>query len=127
MYRSQKHDFQATTTPSADEDAFDSELSILRDVLRLLPTGVTVQDEQGEFLLVNEAAAALLQKAAAAPVASQLSERQDTCIELLRTGSSSAAAAQPESAQLSAMTSDVAHVPMAMVFMTSALLGRTRR
>ncbi len=88
MYRSQKHDFQAATTQAADEGDSDSELSILRDVLRLLPTGVTVQDEQGEFLLVNDAAAALLQKAAAAPVASQLSERQDTCLELLHTGSS---------------------------------------
>ena len=88
MYRSQKFDFQAATTQAGNESAFDSELSILRDVLRLLPTGVTVQDEQGEFLLVNEAAAGLLQKAAAAPAASQLSERQDTCLELLRTGSS---------------------------------------
>ena len=87
MYRSQKFDFQAATTQAGTESAFDSELSILRDVFRLLPTGVTVQDEQGEFLLVNEAAAALLQMAAAAPVASQLSERQDTCLELLRTGS----------------------------------------
>src|SRR4249920_3009268 len=88
MYRSQKFDFQAATTQAGNESAFDSELSILRDVFRLLPTGVTVQDENGEFLLVNEAAAALLQMAAAAPVASQLSERQDTCLELLRTGSS---------------------------------------
>ncbi len=88
MYRSQKFDFQAATTQAGNESAFDSELSILRDVFRLLPTGVTVQDEQGEFLLVNEAAAALLQMAATAPVASQLSERQDTCLELLRTGSS---------------------------------------
>ena len=88
MYSSQKSDFQAATTQAGNESAFDSELSILRDVFRLLPTGVTVQDEQGEFLLVNEAAAALLQMAAAAPAASQLSERQDTCLELLRTGSS---------------------------------------
>ena len=82
-----KHDFQAAATQAGNEGAFDSELSILRDVFRLLPTGVTVQDEQGDFLLVNDAAAALLQMAAAAPVASQLSERQDTCLELLRTGS----------------------------------------
>ena len=33
----------------------------------MLPTGVTVQDEQGQFLLVNDAAAAQLQMAAAAP------------------------------------------------------------
>ena len=87
MYSSQNCDFQAATTQAGNESAFDSELSILRDIFRLLPTGVTVQDEQGEFLLVNEAAAALLQMAATAPVASQLSERQDTCLELLRTGS----------------------------------------
>ena len=87
MYRAQKLDFQAAATQAAEEAAFDSELNILRDVFRLLPTGVTVQDEQGEFLLVNDAAAALLQMAAAAPVASQLNERQDTCLELLRTGS----------------------------------------
>ena len=62
MHRSQKHDFQAATTQAAHQGDFNSELSILRDVFRMLPTGVTVQDEQGEFLLVNEAAAALLQK-----------------------------------------------------------------
>ena len=71
---------------AGNESAFDSELSILRDIFRLLPTGVTVQDEHGEFLLVNEAAAALLQMAAAAPAASQLSECRDTCLELLRIG-----------------------------------------
>ena len=65
---------------------FESELNILRDVFRLLPAGVTVQDEHGEFLLVNDAAAALLEAAAAAPSASQLSDRRETCLELLRTG-----------------------------------------
>ena len=50
------HDLQAT---AMDGDlAVDTELSILRDVFRMLPTGVTVQDEQGDFLLVNDAAAA---------------------------------------------------------------------
>ena len=42
------------------EFAVETELSILRDVFRMLPTGVTVQDEQGRFLLVNDAAAAQL-------------------------------------------------------------------
>ena len=37
-----------------------SELSILRDVLRMLPNGVTVQDEHGRVLLANNAAAAQL-------------------------------------------------------------------
>ena len=37
-----------------------SELNLLRDVLRLLPAGVTVQDARGDFLVVNDAAAAQL-------------------------------------------------------------------
>ena len=52
----------------------------------LLPTGVTVQDENGDFLLVNDAATALLQMAAAAPAPSQLTDRRETCLELLRSG-----------------------------------------
>jgi c-di-GMP phosphodiesterase Gmr len=68
------------------EGAFASELSILRDVFRLLPTGVTVQDESGDFLLVNDAAAALLQMAASAPAPSQANDRRNTCLELLRAG-----------------------------------------
>src|SRR5262245_19939419 len=54
------------------------------------------------------------------------SDLNTTCTSsVLRTGSSSAAAAQPGSAQLS-MSRDVAHVLLAM-FMTSALPGKTRR
>jgi c-di-GMP phosphodiesterase Gmr len=68
------------------EGVADSELHILRDVFRLLPTGVTVQDERGDFLLVNDAAAALLQMAASAPAPSQANDRRDTCLELLRSG-----------------------------------------
>ncbi|MBR1210576.1 EAL domain-containing protein [Bradyrhizobium sp. JYMT SZCCT0180] len=86
MHSPHKHDLQAAANDAGNEGAFDIELSILRDILRLLPTAVTVQDEQGEFLLVNDAAAALLQMAAAAPAPSQLSDRQETCLELLRSG-----------------------------------------
>ena len=85
MHSLNKHDFQAATQ-AGDESIFDSELSILRDVLKLLPAGVTVQDEHGEFVLMNDAATALLAAAAAAPSASQLSDRRETCLELLRTG-----------------------------------------
>ena len=77
MHSSNKHDFQTAATQAGDESDFESELSILRDVFRLLPAGVTVQDEHGEFLLVNDAAAALLEMAAAAPSASQLSDRRE--------------------------------------------------
>src|ERR1700712_5577328 len=85
MHSPHKHDFQPAETQAGNEGN-DTELSILREVLRLLPTGVTVQDEHGNFLLVNDAAAALLQMAAAAPAPSQLSDRHDTCLELLRSG-----------------------------------------
>ena len=60
MHSSKKHDFQAAAAQARDESTFESELSILRDVFRLLPAGVTVQDEHGHFLLVNDAAAAQL-------------------------------------------------------------------
>jgi diguanylate cyclase (GGDEF)-like protein len=50
-----------------DIGAAASELGLLRDVLRLLPTGVTVQDAQGEFLIVNDAAAIQLRLAEGAP------------------------------------------------------------
>jgi cyclic di-GMP phosphodiesterase Gmr len=88
MHSTEKHDFQAAATPAGNESTSDFELNILRDVFKLLPTGVTVQDERGEYLLVNDAGTVLLEMAAAAPAASQLSDRGETCIELLRTGSS---------------------------------------
>ena len=69
MHSLKKHDFQTAATQASDESTFESELNILRDVFRLLPAGVTVQDEHGEFVLMNDAAAALLEAAAAAPSA----------------------------------------------------------
>jgi len=87
MHSPHKHDLQAASIVADNEGTNDTELSVLRDVFRLLPTGVTVQDEHGNFLLVNDAAAGLLRMAAAAPAASQLSDRHETCLELLRSGS----------------------------------------
>jgi diguanylate cyclase (GGDEF)-like protein len=55
----------------------------------MLPTGVTVQDEHGCFLLVNDAAAVQLGLAAgepATPASQQLSQRRETGLELLRSG-----------------------------------------
>jgi c-di-GMP phosphodiesterase Gmr len=86
MHSPYKHDFQAAATQAGNESALASELNILKDVFRLLPTGVTVQDENGEFVLVNDAAAAVLQMVAATPTASHLHDRRETCLELLRTG-----------------------------------------
>ena len=86
MHSSQKHDFQAAALQAGNEGLFESELNILRDVIRLLPAGVTVQDESGEFVLMNDAATALLEAAAASPSASHPDDRHDTCLELLRSG-----------------------------------------
>lgn len=57
MYRA-RHDAPqpGETTPGNNGESV-SELSILRDVLRMLPNGVTVQDDQGRLLLANDAAA----------------------------------------------------------------------
>jgi len=67
----------------------DVELNILRDVVRMLPAGVTVQDEHGHFLLVNDAAAAQLGIAtgdATAAASHELNQRRETGLELLRAG-----------------------------------------
>ena len=85
-----QHDLRIAATEGDSEFALATELRILRDVLRMLPTGVTVQDEQGRFLLVNDAAAAQLRMAgseAEAPASKELDHRRKTGMELLRTGS----------------------------------------
>ena len=84
-----KHDPQTAATDAGGGFAVDTELSVLRDVFRLLPGGVTVQDEQGRFLLVNDAAAAQLGTAAgrqAAPDSNELTHRRETGLQLLRAG-----------------------------------------
>ncbi|MDB5605440.1 MAG: diguanylate cyclase [Bradyrhizobium sp.] len=83
-----EHHLRTAATEDEHELAVDIELSILRDIFRMLPNGVTVQDEQGRFLLVNDAAAAQLGIAAAEPAAhsKELDHRRETCIELLRAG-----------------------------------------
>jgi cyclic di-GMP phosphodiesterase Gmr len=89
MQSRSEHDLWTAATEVDSERAADSELSILRDVFRLLPTGVTVQDEHGHFLLVNDAAALQLGIAAgepAAPLSKELSQRRETGLELLRSG-----------------------------------------
>jgi diguanylate cyclase (GGDEF)-like protein/PAS domain S-box-containing protein len=76
-------------TDAEDRRATEAELNLLRDVLKMLPAGVTVQDEHGRFLLVNDAAAAQLglsdndQAALSSP---QLSQRRARAPELLRDG-----------------------------------------
>jgi cyclic di-GMP phosphodiesterase Gmr len=70
-----------------------AELKLLNEIVRMLPTSITVQDEHGRFLLVNDAAAAqfripaeelLIASAITSPSTKELDHRRDTCIELLR-------------------------------------------
>jgi c-di-GMP phosphodiesterase Gmr len=79
---------------AAAEGAYDStadgELGILRDIFRLLPSGVTLQDERGDFLLVNDVAAAQLGITAnAASPSREAAHRREACIDLLRDGQAS--------------------------------------
>ncbi len=65
-----------------------AELNLLSEIVRQLPAGITVQDEHGRFLLVNDAAAARLKVSAedllaAAPATLELTRRREACIELL--------------------------------------------
>jgi cyclic di-GMP phosphodiesterase Gmr len=78
-----------------DKSDTESELRILREVLKLLPTGVTLQDATGNFLLVNDAAAAqfntpVADLLAAAPgtalASAEANRRRDDGIGLLRAG-----------------------------------------
>src|ERR1043166_3974248 len=80
-----RHDAEvpgATTLRDDGESA--AELNILRDVLRMLPNGVTVQDENGRVLLANDAAAAQLQIGASRAPAQE--QRQEAVREALRSG-----------------------------------------
>ena len=107
MHSLYKKNFQAAATQASNESIFDSELSLLRDVFKLLPAGVTVQDESGEFVLMNDAGATLLQRATMAGTSSQLSDRRETCLELLRAG------------RPAVMEEAVAGSPTKQVFLTS--------
>jgi len=90
-----RHHFnlQTAAPDDAHEGAADGELGMLRDIFKQLPTGVTVQDDQGHFLLMNDAAAAQLGiTTAAVPSASkELDHRRETGLEVLRSGRTAAA------------------------------------
>jgi c-di-GMP phosphodiesterase Gmr len=66
-----------------------SEFEILKSVFRMLPAGITVQDEQGRLLLINDAAAAQLGIAAtdaATPPSNAWHHRRQAGLEVLRIG-----------------------------------------
>src|ERR1700759_2534304 len=78
------NDFQPPAT-EADNPGTADELSLLRDVLRLLPAGVTGQDAQGRILMVNDAAAAQLGVADGGPT-QQLDQGREAGSECLQAG-----------------------------------------
>jgi cyclic di-GMP phosphodiesterase Gmr len=84
MHSPNKYDLHAASQAD-NEGANDSELNILRDVIRMLPHGVTVQDERGHFLLANDAAAAQLRIGTQEP-SREIDLRRETVTGLLRTG-----------------------------------------
>src|ERR1700744_4846642 len=78
-----------TITQDTAELASGSELDLLRDVLKLLPTGVTLPDEEGRFLLINDAGASQLGLASGQHdeiAAKQLGARQEAGLKSLRAG-----------------------------------------
>ncbi len=84
-----QHDPLPATIECDSDLAAEAELGILRDVFRMLPAGVTVQDEQGRFLLINDAAAAhfgIVANEAATLPSNALRHRREAGLELLRAG-----------------------------------------
>jgi c-di-GMP phosphodiesterase Gmr len=70
-----------------DDRAHDAELNFFKDVLKHLPAGVTVQDEHGRLLLVNDAGARQLGMDGSAPAGSDLlDQRSENVADLLRAG-----------------------------------------
>jgi len=78
-----------TAMDGGDDADARAELSFLSDVVRLLPAGITVQDEDGRFVLMNDAAAAQLGISDGAPFAVPahgLESRREVGLALLRDG-----------------------------------------
>ena len=88
MQRFGINDMRAAATDADDPQAAATELALLKDVLKLLPAGVTVLDEHGRIMLMNDAAAAQLGMSDSRAVAPspQLDQRRDRGMALLRAG-----------------------------------------
>jgi len=90
MQRPAAHSLE-TVLPDADEfTAPEAEHRLLQEIVRLLPAGITVQDADGHFLIINDAAAAQLRLTDGEPAHSSpyLKQRRETGLELLRAGRS---------------------------------------
>src|ERR1700749_2771692 len=87
MQASAHHELPTDACEPEDERARDAELSFFKDVLKQLPAGVTVQDQHGRLLLVNDAAARQLGMDGSTPAAlALLDERSESAVGLLQTG-----------------------------------------
>ena len=65
--------------------ASEAELGFLKEIVRMLPAGLTVQDAQGELLLVNDVAAAQLGMDGSRP-SPDPTPRREACQRALRSG-----------------------------------------
>lgn len=65
--------------------ANEAELGFLKEIVRMLPAGLTVQDAHGELLLVNDAAAAQLGMDGSRP-SPDLAPRREACRKALSAG-----------------------------------------
>ncbi|AND86614.1 MULTISPECIES: putative bifunctional diguanylate cyclase/phosphodiesterase [Bradyrhizobium] len=65
--------------------ASEAELGFLKEIVRMLPAGLTVQDAHGELLLVNDAAAAQLGMDGSRP-SPDLTPRREACRRALSAG-----------------------------------------
>jgi c-di-GMP phosphodiesterase Gmr len=65
--------------------ATDAELGFLKEIVRMLPAGVTVQDARGDLLLVNDAAARQLGMDGSRPTP-DLTQRREACQQAMRAG-----------------------------------------
>jgi len=83
MHGSRNDASQPGAMPGSEGESA-SELSILRDVLRMLPSGIIVQDEHGRVLLANAVAGAQLQIGAGR--GGEHEDRREAAREAFRTG-----------------------------------------
>jgi c-di-GMP phosphodiesterase Gmr len=91
MQMSAVHELATATGAADDRNAVEAELALLRHVLKHLPAGVTVQDENGRFLLLNDTAAsqlAVTDGGSTGQPSPQFSRRREQGFELLRDGRS---------------------------------------
>ena len=70
---------------NAYSGANEAELGFLKEIVRMLPAGLTVQDAQGKLLLVNDVAAAQLGMDGSRP-SPDLTQRREACERALRAG-----------------------------------------